>query len=205
MITLTTHPTFLSTLQWLLQNSYPVMFLGMIIEGPTIIAAASFAVTMGYFNLVTIFILAVLGDVIGDFIFYSIGYFGRVAVINKLDRKFKASKSRIEKLKKLVHQHPGKIVTVVKLAPLLPMPGLVAIGSTHLPPKKFAKIILAIIIPKTLLFMAIGYFFGHAYNQIYKIINDGVLGIIIVVVFLFLMQYGYKKISERISQRLERD
>jgi membrane protein DedA with SNARE-associated domain len=205
MITLTTHPTFLSTLQWLLQNSYPVMFLGMIIEGPTIIAAASFAVTMGYFNLVTIFILAVLGDVIGDFIFYSLGYFGKTALFKKYDRKHKVSETRLDKLKSLVHKHPGKIVAIVKLAPLLPMPGLVAIGSTHLPPKKFAKIILAIIIPKTILFMAIGYFFGHAYTQIYKIINDGVLGIIIVVVFLFLMQYGYKKISDRISQRLERD
>lgn len=205
MITLPANLTFPVALQWLLQHSYPVMLIGMIIEGPTIIAAASFAVTMGYFNLGTIFILAVLGDVIGDFIFYSLGYFGRIALIEKYDHKFKIPTTRIEKLKNLVEKHPWKIITVVKLSPLLPMPGLIAIGSAHLPPKKFAKIILSIIIPKTIIFMVIGYFFGHAYNQIYKIIQNGIAGIVIVIIFMFLMQLAYRKISAKISQKLENE
>jgi len=203
MITLPASSGFLGVLQWLLQNSYPLMFLGMIIEGPTIIAAASFAVTMGYFNLLIIFILAVIGDIIGDFIFYSLGYFGKMAFVKKFDKKFKISETRIEKLKTLVEKHPWKIIAAIKLSPLIPMPGLIAIGSTHLPPKKFATIIISIIIPKTILFMSIGYFFGHAYNRIYKIINNGVYGILIILVVVFVVQYLYKKISAKISQKLE--
>lgn len=206
MITLPANPSFAFVLQWLLQNSYPVMFIGMIFEGPTIIAAASFAVTMGYFNLGTIFILAVLGDFIGDFIFYSIGYFGKKALlVKKYDQKFKVPETKIEKLKSLVATHPWKIITIVKLSPFLCMPGLVAIGSIHFSPKKFAKIITSIIIPKTIIFMFIGYFFGHAYNQIYKVLKNGVVGIIIIIVFIFLIQFAYKKISARITKKLENE
>lgn len=197
--------TFSAALQWLLQNSYPLMFVGMIIEGPTIIAAASFAVTMGYFNLGIIFILAILGDIVGDFIFYSLGYFGRTAIIEKYNRRFKIPKIKMDKLKNLVEKHPWKIITIIKLSPLLPMPGLITVGSTHLSPKKFIKIILSIIIPKTIIFMALGYFFGHAYNQIYKLIKNGVYGIIIIIVFIFLMQYFYRKISTKISRKLEKE
>ena len=45
---------------------YIAMFAIMIIEGPIITAVASFATTMGYFNLGIIFILAIFGDLIGD-------------------------------------------------------------------------------------------------------------------------------------------
>ena len=75
--------SFANVLQWVLHNSYPVIFLGMVIEGPTIIAAISFAATLGYFSLQTIFILAILGDLVGDCIWYSLGYFARKTIIKK--------------------------------------------------------------------------------------------------------------------------
>ena len=194
--------SFPVVLQWLIQNSYPIMFLGMVIEGPTIIAAASFAVTMGYFNLYTIFILAVLGDVVGDIIAYSLGYFGRMAFIKKYSSK-KIPESKMEKLKVLIAKHPWKIITAIKLSPIIPIPGLITVGSTHLSIKKFTTIILSIIIPKTILFMSLGYFLGNAYDQIYKFIDKGVYGILIVLIIAILIYYFYKKIAAKISKKLE--
>ncbi len=143
--------TFESVLQWVLHNGYPIIFLGMIIEGPTIIAAASFATTMGYFNLWIIFLLGIFGDIVGDFIWFTVGYFGRITVIKRFGHFFGVSEERMEKLKNLLEKHPGKIIAAIKLSPLVPVPGLIVAGSSHMSPKKFAKIITLIILPKTFL------------------------------------------------------
>jgi len=197
--------TFTVVLQWVLQNGYPILFLGMIIEGPTVIAAASFAVTLGYFNLAIIFVLAVLGDLVGDFIWYVLGYFGRATVIEKYGHFFGASEKQMEKLRKLLEKHPGKILLAIKLSPLLPVPGLIMAGSTHMSPKKFAATIAAIILPKTVLFMAVGYYFGQAYDGIARYLNNGIYAIGIILVAGYLIHCIYKKVSTRIAVKLERD
>jgi membrane-associated protein len=195
--------TFAEILKWVLHNGYPIIFLGMIIEGPTIIAAASFATTMGYFSLPIIFILGILGDIVGDFIWYVFGYFGRITVVKKYGHLFGASDERMEKLRELLEKHPKKIIAAIKLSPLLPVPGLIVTGSSHMPPKKFAIAIGSIILPKTILFMALGYFFGHIYEKISAYINNGIYTIGILLIAGYFVHYFYKKIAAKISEKLE--
>ncbi|OGZ33912.1 MAG: hypothetical protein A2174_03435 [Candidatus Portnoybacteria bacterium RBG_13_41_18] len=197
--------TFETVLQWVLHNGYPIIFLGMIIEGPTIIAAASFATTMGYFNLWIIFLLGIFGDIVGDFLWYTVGYFGRITVIKRFGHFFGVSEERMEKLRILLEKHPGKIIAAIKLSPLVPVPGLIVAGSSHMSPKKFATIITIIILPKTILFMALGYFFGKIYNTIIGYVNDGIYAIGIILIMGYLAHYIYKKAAGKISKNLEKN
>lgn len=194
--------TFTPIFEWVIRNGYFILFLGMIVEGPTITAAASFAVTMGYFNLAAVFILAVLGDIVGDFIWYGLGYFGRLTVIKKYGHFFGATDQRMEKLKHLLERHPGKILLAIKLSPFLPVPGLIVTGSTHMPPKKFFTVIFAIILPKTILFMGLGYFFGQAYDKISIYVNNSIYAIGALLVLTFVFNYIYKKTTGSISKTL---
>ena len=197
--------SFANVLQWVLHNSYPVIFLGMVIEGPTIIAAASFAATLGYFNLQTIFILAILGDLIGDFIWYILGYFARKTVIQKYGGFFGASAARMEKIKSLLEKHPKKILLAIKLSPLIPVPGLIAVGSSKMSLKKFVPIIILIILPKTILFMSVGYFFGRFYDKISTYLNGSLYALGLIFLAIFLIQYVYKKGATLVSKELKQN
>lgn len=197
--------TFSAVLQWVIHNGYPIMFVGMVLEGPVLTAAASFATTLGYFNLGIIFVLAIAGDIVGDFIWYALGYFGRLTVINRFGHYFGASRERMEKLRTLFERHPGKIITAVKLSPLLPAPGLILAGSSHMSPKKFMLVIASIILPKTILFMALGYLFGYSYDAVSSYVNNGIFALVLVFVAAYLVFYFYRKITARISRKLEEE
>jgi membrane protein DedA with SNARE-associated domain len=90
---------FNAVLPWLIANGYWLIFLAMCIEGPVVVAAASFACALGFLNPVVIFILGFFGDVLPDILFYSIGLSGREVVVNKFGRFFGLSSGRIKRLK----------------------------------------------------------------------------------------------------------
>lgn len=188
-------------LQWIIHNGYPIIFLGAIIDGTTTTAAASLAATMGYFNLIIVFFLTLLGEIIGDFIWYTVGYFCRSILIKKPNRFFGISEEKMKKLEKFIEKHPIKIIAAIKLSPFMPVPGLIMVGSSHFPPKKFALAIGSIILPKTILFIALGYCFGHVYEKISIYINNGIYAVVILLVAGYLIYYLYRKITRRMSKK----
>lgn len=197
--------SFPDIFQWVLHNGYWLTFLIMIIEGPIITVVASFAASLGYFNVFFIFLIAFLGDIVGDFIWYVIGYLTRLAVINKYGRYFGVSVARIEKLRKLLEKHSKKILLAIKLSPIAPTLGLVIVGNSHFPPKRFAKIVSLISVPKTIFFVVLGYFFGYSYTAMAKYFDKGFYGLLVVLVVFFIIFFVYKKIVLRLAQKLERE
>ena len=179
------------------------MFIGMLLEGPMTTAAASFAAALGYFNIWIVFVLAILGDLVADVVYYAIGYVSRTAVIEKYGHRFGLSTHRMEKMEHLLKTHPGKTLIVIKLAPLLPIPGLMMVGATHMKFNKFAATAALIILPKVILFMALGYYFGRAYESISKYIENAQYVIVLGAVLAFAVYYGYKALTATIAQRLE--
>lgn len=195
--------SFSGALQWVKSAGYFLMFIAMIIEGPIITSAAAFAAALGYFNIFIILILSILGDLTGDFVYYGMGYFGRVTVVEKYGHKVGLTKERMERMEKLIKEHPTKTMTAIKLAPVIPGPGLMMIGATKMPFWKYAWITLVVTLPKTILFMLLGYYFGRAYDTIAHYLQNGEYFILVALVLIVIVYYGYKKLSERISARLE--
>jgi len=191
--------------QWAIHNGYFLIYIVMILEGPLITMAAAFAASLGVFNVSAILGLAVLGDITGDFIWFSLGYFSRKALMNKFDHFFGFSKEKMEKLKAFLERHPGKALIAIKLSPLLPVPGLIIAGSSHMSPKKFFLIISEIILPKSILFVIIGFFFGGIYDRIAKYINNGQIAVGIIVLLIIIVYFSFRKISKIISRRLEEE
>ena len=194
---------FSDALHWVLNHGYPIIFVGMLIEGPIITAAASFAVALKYFNLEIIFILAILGDLVADFAYYVIGYFGHITILKKHGHFFGISENKIEKLKNLLELHPGKILAAIKLAPFVPTPGLIIAGATHMSFKKFTIVSTLITLPKVIIFMVLGYYFGRAYDKISALAARGGYFIIIAASAIILVYLGYKKLTANISKKLE--
>jgi len=202
MLLPTSSQSFPVILQWVIHNGYLLTFVIMVIEGPMITVAAAFAASLGYFNIFLIFLIAFLGDIVGDFIWYIVGYFGRLAIINKYGRYFGASAERIEKLRKLLEKHSVKILLGIKISPVAPILGLIIVGNSHFPYKRFVKIVSLISIPKTMFFVLSGYFFGYSYTVIAKYISNGVYGLLIVLAVTFLVLFFYREIAKKIAKKL---
>jgi membrane protein DedA with SNARE-associated domain len=195
--------SFSGALAWVKSAGYFFMFIAMVIEGPVITAAAAFASALGYFNIFIVLILSILGDLVGDFIYYAVGYFGRVAFVEKYGHKVGLTKERMEDMERLIKEHPKKTLIAIKLAPVLPAPGLMMIGATKMPFWRYTWMTLVVTLPKTILFMLLGYYFGRAYDRISATLQNGEYFIIIALVVIVATFYAYKKISATLSVRLE--
>ncbi len=189
--------------QWVIANGYLLMFVLMLLEGPAVTAAGAFAAALGIFNIWTVFFLSVLGNLIPDAIYYAIGFWGREGVVEKYNRYLKINKEWLGKLEANYAKHAGKTLTAVKLIPVLATPGLIIAGIARVPLKKYVFWSLVITIPSSLLYLIIGYYFGAAYGNIVKYIKYGEYFIVIAIVFFILVSYASKKLSKKISEKIE--
>jgi len=196
--------SFDAVLQWVMANGYFFVFLAMCLEGSIVTAAAAFACALGIFEPWAIFVLAFLGDVIPDAIYYGMGYLGRATLVNKFGHLFGLTDERIEKIEKLAVEHAGKTLVAIKLTPMAPLPGLMAVGAVRMPFIKYILIIIGYTLPKVLFFMVIGYYFGQMYGTITKYIEDGGIIIASITVIAFIIYFIYNRLSGKIADRVEK-
>ena len=156
--------SFSSVFAWVIAHGYFFIFLVMCVEGPVATTAAGFAAALGYFNPWFILIISILGDLIPDSIYYFIGYSSRFAFIEKIGVRFGLTQNRINGLESKFKKHFGKSMVVLKLTPVIPTFGFLLVGYLKLSFLRFTKFSAVVTIPKSILFLLLGYFFGQVYN-----------------------------------------
>lgn len=194
---------FQQVFQWVLSHGYPLMFLAMCIEGPTVTAAATFGVTLGYFNPFIVFTLSVFGDIIPDAIYYGIGRWGRLSFVKKFGKRFGLNEKKILEMEQHIKYRGGRTVAVLKYTPILSTPGLMLVGALKMEWWKYIWFVFIVTLQKTLTFMALGYFFGRAYD-IGKYIKYGALLPFVFIIIYFIFAFIYKRISQRIAGKIEK-
>jgi membrane-associated protein len=190
-----------STLAWIESAGYFGLFIAMCVEGPLITAAAAFAAALGYIDIWAVLVLSLLGDIIPDFLYYAIGYFSRASVIERYGHRFGLTHKRMLRLEHLLKTHPIKTLIVTKL--VFATPGLMVVGMARMSPRTYGILCALITLPKTLLFMFIGYYFGAAYTTISTYLQNGLYFIVFSVVVVLGMWWLYSKATTIISNRLE--
>ncbi|MFA6194017.1 MAG: DedA family protein [Parcubacteria group bacterium] len=150
---------------------YPVMFVLMFFEGPFATMIAAFLASQGLFNVGIVFILSVVGDVLGDIVLYHIGYFGGPHIIEKAQKFLKIKDATVEKLKNKFHQNSGRLIFYVKSTTGLSYITFTLAGALRMKLLKFIKYsILGGLVWSSLL-VFLGYFFGYAAEQISQYIK----------------------------------
>ncbi|MDD4272054.1 MAG: VTT domain-containing protein [Patescibacteria group bacterium] len=188
-------------LPWVIANGYLMIFAAIIVGGPIFISAAAFAAALGYLNVYIIFGLAFFGEMAVDIILYSIGRISRAGVVEKFGHYFGLTDLRILKLEKLLHEHTWKALFIIKYSPVIPVPGFVITGAAKLKFKKFFYILLALSLPKAILFTVIGYFFGRTYGVVAKYYNYGEYLLIAIVIIFIAVNYWFGRFSKKISDK----
>ena len=195
--------SFQATVQWVLQHGYPLLFIVMLIEGPVVTAAGAFAAALHYMNIWIVLVLSILANFIPDIVYYAIGYWGREKFLNKYGHYIGITPERIASTEKLAETHFGKSMFMIKMIPLLATPGLIIVGATRMDIKKYALWSIIIIIPSSLLYLIIGYYFGAAYNTIEHYLNLGIYVAIAGAAIVIALTYFQKKYFSNLEKKIE--
>lgn len=190
----------ISNFSWLIffvqTHGYWIVFLLMLLEGPIVTAAASFAASLGVFNIYLIFVLSFFGDFIGDIILYYIGRFGRKSVIDRYLAKHHIGRKIVLKIEKLLSENSFKALLLIKVVPPLPIPGLVLTGVSRLNIKKFLFASVIINIFYSLIFVLVGYYSGVLVRR-YLISARSIEAIVAALAVLVVLILFYRKYSSR--------
>ncbi|MFA6353340.1 MAG: VTT domain-containing protein [Candidatus Paceibacterota bacterium] len=179
----------MSVIQLLLTYKYLILIPLSIVEGPIVSVIAGFLTTLNIFNPLLVFLVMVAGDIVGDAIFYFIGYKGK-----KLFKYFNIREEKIEKAKIYFQENHKKAIAASKIMWGIGTAGLIAAGALHISYKKYFKTCALYSLAQSFVMIMLGIFFGQAYIIIGKYFDYYAAGISILVMatvlfFIFIKKY----------------
>lgn len=196
--------SFIEAVDLISIHGYLFVFILMVIEGPIVNAAAAFASALGFFDVYLIFILAILANLLADFVCYGVGYWGRLKVVENYGQKFGLNSQRVAKIERLLKQNLFATIATIKIAPGLATPGLIIVGAVRVPFRKFVETNLYMTIPLALIFTVLGYYTGLANAIADKYLHHSQYWLILAVAGIIIGSYLYKKISASIARKIEK-
>lgn len=176
----------------------------MLVEGPIVTYVAGFSYSLGFFNIYTLLILSILGNFLGDLIYFFIGRFSKKSFIDKyLNKLFKVN--RMTKIKIYLQENPWKMLSLIKLTPPLPTPGLILTGTTNISTIKFFFYSFVISTIYSIVILFIGFYSGKAFNLLFVYIKNSEFWIAIVILFLIIFWFLFRLISDKVLNKIDRD
>ena len=188
-------PHLTALLSFIVLYGYFVILPVAILEGPIITTIAAFLAAQGYFNIFAVFAIVILGD----FLYYGIGRFGSRLFNTRLAQKIGLKPSQLSIIEDHYTTHSAKTLLIGKWTHSLGIVTLTGAGAAKMPVWKFLWYSLLGTIPKSLVFLLLGYYVGYAYQQINKYFNWGVLiltviiGIVVATYFFIQWRKKHKK------------
>lgn len=175
--------------QLLLTYRYIILIPLAIIEGPIVTVICGFLVTLKFFNPYVVYIVMVLGDIVGDGGIYYMGYAGK-----RFLKYFRVTDEKLEKAKTYFRDNHKKAIAMSKLIHGIGFTGLVAAGAIRVPYKKYFQTCATISVIQSFVMLMLGILFGHAYVVIGKYLNyyAAFVSIAALVVILIIILRKYK-------------
>ncbi|OUD09121.1 hypothetical protein BVC71_10465 [Marivivens niveibacter] len=156
-----------STLQQLVQDHGLWLLAPVtVIEGPIVTVIAAYMASLGLLNVYAVYVICVLGDLVGDAIIYSIGRFGPKSLPGRWQVRLGLNRTRRQGLRTHFNETGGRTLIIGKLTHSAGAAVLFAAGTGKMPIGQFLWYNLLGTLPKTLLFVVLGYVFGYAYSTI---------------------------------------
>ncbi len=168
---------------------YAILLPLTIFEGPIVNVIAAFLASIGVMNIFAVYAIAVMGDLIGDILYYLIGRLGRHTIIPKYGRYLGITEDRIKFAEEHYKNHLLKTIAISKVAQAPILAALVLAGITKTDFLEFVAVVFLLALPKVLLFSIIGYYFGRSYVLIGQYLDNSVLAASIILVIVGIVYY----------------
>lgn len=162
-----------------------MLFL-MIVEGPIATMTASFLASLGIFNWLFVFLLSILGDMVGDILLYGIGFYGGQPIAQRFIKFLKIKRSIVKNIENKFLRNGAQIIFYVKTTTGLSWVTFILAGTIKMPFKKFVLFSFLGGVIWSGMLVGLGYFFGYAAETIDKYIKFAGWMIFLVAFLLIL-------------------
>ncbi len=172
----------------LIQYGYLSVFLGVAIGGEILILAVGFLSSLGYFNIFLAILVATLGVIISDTIFYLLGRIGRKKIFYRIAKFFRISQKRIDKMESIFIKHDIKAMLLIRFVYGLRAMTLIVAGVSKMKYYRFFIYNFIGTFTWALVLGLLGYFFGESWIILKEYIENFILLIsILVFIGIFIM------------------
>ncbi len=184
------------------QFRYLIIFPLVIFEGPIVTVLVGYLTAHGEFEFFSAYTVIVLGDLTGDILYYWLGRLAHHPKIVGVRNWFGLNDQRIAWISQRFEHVSGRALLLGKTLHGLGGAVLVAAGLADMPFGEFIWYNILGTLPKTLVFLLLGFFFGAAYEMINHYLRLGaevgiVALVIIVAITLIVLQFPKKKRKQK--------
>jgi len=135
----------------------------LVIEGPAVTVIAAFLASQDLLDVWAVYAIAVLGDLIGDMLYYAAGRWTLRRITDPRGRWATRVRERVAQLAPRIRTRAGAMLLFGKLTHSAGFAVLLAAGAAHVSVRRFLLFNLAGTVPKSLLLVVVGYWFGRLY------------------------------------------
>ncbi|MBC7767121.1 VTT domain-containing protein [Arenimonas sp.] len=174
---------------------YLAIFITTIFEGPIISVFSGIILKLGFVKLIPIVATVIIGDLIGDIIWYVLGHHFGIRFVHKYGKYFNLDEGHIKKVSKIFNLHKYKILLGSKLtsglgfAPTI----LFLAGLSKVPFKKYFMTNLVGQVIWSSVLLSTGFFFSHLYGTLNNTFQKISLVSFTVIALILLVRYMTNK------------
>jgi len=184
--------------------SYLILFPLVVIEGPVVTIIAGFLVSLGFMDFIPTYLTIVTGDLTGDVLYYSAGRWWLNRAYKGIVNFFGINMKFVHKLETSIKKNKGPFLFFGKLSHAIGGLILFAAGSAEIPLKEFVWFNFLATLPKSLILLAVGYYFGSTVSNFKKYLDFTVLGLFALTVILIGLYFAVTYISNKFIKKLEK-
>ena len=191
-----------ATIAWLMAYRYWVILPVTVLEGPIVMVISGFLLKLGYFSLLPVYFVLLLGDLVGDFFWYGVGYYGARPIVRRYGHFISLNDQMLEKIEGVFKRNQNKILFISKITMGLgfALVTLITAGAIRVPLKKYAFFNIAGGVIWTAFLLSLGYWFGNIYLQI-----DHTFQVVFLVALASLLLLAIIGFRKYIRQRIVED
>jgi membrane protein DedA with SNARE-associated domain len=152
---------------------YPGIFLLLVagsaaipVSSEAVMLFAGFDVYKGHFELLAIIIVGVLGDLVGASLAYSIGYFGRMELLQRHGAKIHITPERLATAERWFARHGTKAVPICRVLPLVRAYMSFPAGAARMPYGRFLALSALGGVPWIVFWGVLGRAIGSHYHSV---------------------------------------
>lgn len=188
----------------IVQYKYIILIPIVAIEGPIATVLTGLLVSMGYMNFFGAYAVILAGDMIGDSFYFALGYWGREKLIRRWGKFVGITVEKVERLERHFGNHTGKTIIIGKLSHVFGVVILFAAGLAKIRFREFFKFDLIATIPKSLILILTGYYFGKAAVRSVQSFDSAALGTFFVVILLIVVYLAINKLAQKFLKNNKR-
>ncbi len=165
--------------------------------GPMLSILLGVLLHQGYFSLIPVYTVLMIGDLIGDTVLYYLGYKYGYRAIGKFGKYLGITEKRVEKASVLFHRYKDPVLFISKITNGfgLSVVTLLTAGIVRIPFLRYLAFNMLGQFVWTGALLYVGYTFGGLYDEIDT--WNGRITIIGIVIVAFILGYGYRNYRKK--------